>query len=97
MKYEGSPKHKEPWQPGRRGSLCPRELDARAAQRLLVGSVAVGHARYAAWQGQAFCARQHRDGFWHGYPVAWREVPPDVRREWVRRRLVTKSQVHCKW
>jgi len=97
MTYEGSPKHREPWQPGRRGSLCPREIELHEAQRLLAGSVCVGAARYATWRGQAFCAREHRTGFWHGYPVAWREVPPVVRLEWVRSRLVSKSEVRKNW
>lgn len=97
LTYEGNPKHKEPWQPGRRGSLCPREIDMSAAQELLEGSVAVGAARYSAWQGRAFCAREHRTGLWHGYPVAWHEVPPSVREEWVRSGIVVKSQIRKNW
>jgi len=27
LNYVPNPKHKEPWQRGRRGSLCPREID----------------------------------------------------------------------
>jgi len=93
MTYEGNPKHKEPWQPGRRGSLCPRSVDARVAQQLLEESVPVGSARYAIWQGQPFCAREHGPGLWHGYPVGWHEVPPAVRNDWIQSGLVTRSQI----
>jgi len=97
MTYEGNPKHKEPWQTGRRGSLCPRSIDARMAQQLLEESVPVGAARYAIWQSQPFCAREHRQGFWHGYPVSWREVPPEVRRDWQQKGLVRQSQIKRNW
>jgi len=97
MKYEGNPKHKEPWQPGRRGSLCPAGIDPRAAQRLLDDSVSEGARRYATLRGQAFCAQEHRAGFWHGYPVAWREVPPALWHEWIQNGLVKRSQVRSNW
>ena len=58
MRYEGSVKHKEPWQPGRRGTLCPASVDRRAAQRLLDASAPVDDARYAVHEGRAYCARR---------------------------------------
>lgn len=30
LTYEPNPKHKEPWQRGARGSLCPRDADGPA-------------------------------------------------------------------
>lgn len=97
MTYQGNPKHKEPWQPGRRGSLCPRDVDLTLAQQLLDGSIHVGAARFAAWQGQAFCAREHQPDTWHGYPVQWHEVPPPVRNQWVCCGLVSRSDIRDKW
>ena len=97
MTYESNPKHREPWQSGRRGSLCPPGLHISVAQQLLEESVLVESKRYAIWEGQPFCAREHRVGLWHGYPVGWREVPPAVRTNWIRQGLVTKSQIRKNW
>lgn len=97
MVYEGNPKHKEPWQPGRRGSMCPRSITLELAQKLLDGSVAAGGARYATVEGVAFCAREHRPGSWHGYPVAWREVPADVRLAWLEAGVVRRADVRKNW
>lgn len=49
--YEGNPKHKHPWQPGRRGSLCPKEIGLARAQELLAGSVEIDAVRYATHEG----------------------------------------------
>ena len=38
MRYESNPKHKEPWQRGRRGTLCPSDIDQAIARQLLEGS-----------------------------------------------------------
>ena len=37
MEYESNPKHSDPWQRGRRGSLCPKEVRP-IAEKLLEGS-----------------------------------------------------------
>ena len=42
MRYESNPKHKQPWQSGRRGSLCPESMDMGTVRELLSGSEAVG-------------------------------------------------------
>lgn len=97
MSYEGNPKHKEPWQRGRRGSLCPNETDLRLATTLLAQSEVSGRKRYAAYQGKAYCAREHRDGLWHGYPVGWSEVPPEVRSLLVQKGRVTHREVKRYW
>ena len=80
--YESNPKHKEPWQAGARGSICPPELH-EIAQQLLAGSELVDNRRYATHGGKAFCARKHAEDRWHGYPVLWREVPETTRRKWM--------------
>ena len=92
MKYEPNPKHKEPWQRGRKGSLCP-DMPKDLARELLKGSVAHGRKRYACHEGRAYCAQCHGGDCWHGYPVAWREVPPDIVKAWIDEHKVTRQQV----
>ena len=83
MEYESNPKHSEPWQRGRRGSLCPEEVRGIAAE-MLAGSELVEARRYAVFGGKTFCAQEHRQGVWHGYPVGWKEVSPELRGRWRR-------------
>lgn len=102
MKYEPNPKHKNPWQRGRKGSLCPSDIDESDAAAMLEGSVLEGEKRYATRDGKAFCAQKHRDppngeALWHGYPVGWKEVPEPIRREWRAQDKVTRSQVKDFW
>ena len=92
MKYEANPKHKEPWQPGRTGSPCPKETHDKAESLLKDDSVLVGNKRYAVLQGKPYCAQEHRSGVWHGYPVDWEDVPPSVKNDWIKARKIKKSQ-----
>ena len=89
--YEGSQKHKAPWQPGRKGSLCPADISVDRARQLLQTSILDGKKRYAADKGRAFCARQHdaAKNRWHGYPVGWKEVPSAVRQQLMEAGAVT--------
>ncbi len=91
MEYEPNPKHKEPWQRGKKGSLCPR-MSASLLCTLLAESIEVGQKRYACYEGKAYCGQEHRPGVWHGYPVDWREVPPHVRNAWIGAGKVTRKQ-----
>ncbi|HEX2254118.1 MAG TPA: hypothetical protein VHQ65_12685 [Thermoanaerobaculia bacterium] len=75
LQYELNPKHEEPWQRGRRGSLCP-PLPAGRVQSLLHESVQVGSKRFSVHAGAAFCGHEHRLGFWHGYRSGGRRSPP---------------------
>jgi hypothetical protein len=92
MKYEGNPKHKEPWQRGQKGSLCDKEVHP-LAEKLLKESCLVGQARYAVHNGKAYCAREHAKDCWHGYPVGWVEVPSKLKRRWVKEKRVTKREL----
>ena len=86
--YESNPKHKESWQRGARGSLCPKNADGPA---LLASSVIDPQRpgrRYATDGQRAYCGQEHSPGHWHGYPVQWKEVPSAVRKI-----LVTTYQV----
>jgi hypothetical protein len=96
--YEQNPKHKLPWQPGRKGTLCPSWTHGQALQ-LLQESVPApnGTCRYATASGMAFCGRQHRPGVWHGYPIGWEAVPPKIRRQWMKEGKVSKKQVKDSW
>ena len=91
--HDNNPKHKRPWQCGRRGSLCPTELCRTTAQALLLDSVQVGKKRYAVHEGKAYCAQQHRKDLWHGYPVGWDEVPKTLRDQWILQNRLTKREV----
>ncbi len=95
--YQGNRKHKEPWQPGRRGTLCPPDIDLARAQQLLERSVEHGSARYAADDGRGFCARDDHAGHWHGYPVGWQQVPHQVVKELLARNAMTARDVKKHW
>lgn len=94
--YESNPKHGEPWQRGRRGSVCSK-VEREAAAGLLKGSVSSDDYRYATMDGQAFCAQEHAPGRWHGYPIGWKEVPEPIRRKWIKGRIVTRQDVKRHW
>jgi len=81
--YESNPKHRDPWQIGKRGSLCEPEVRP-LAEDLLLTSVFWEGKRYAVHKGRAYCAQEHLPNRWHGYPVGWVEVPPKVARQWMR-------------
>ena len=96
MEYDSNKKHSEPWQRGRRGSLCPKEVRGIAAE-LLDGSDPVGSRRYAVYDGRAYCAQEHRPGLWHGYPVGWKEVPPRLRIQWRKQKRVRSRDINQNW
>lgn len=96
MRYEGNPKHKEPWQRGRRGSLCPR-LEPETVRGLLENAESEGDKRFAYHEGRAYCAQEHAPGAWHGYPVGWKEVPPTLRRKWQEEGLVRRRDIKTHW
>lgn len=97
MRYESSLQHKEPWQRGRRGALCPKEIDAASAQQLLADSGADGDVRYAVHEGRAYSARQHGPDVWHGYPVGWIGVPERIRRKWLDEQRVRRRDIRTHW
>lgn len=100
MKYEPNRKHKEPWQPGRKGSLCPSHISEEDRDRLLAESeedpTGAGK-RFATDGSRAYCAQEHRPGVYHGYPVGWREVPEKLRRQWLAAGKVKKREIALFW
>jgi len=98
LAYEPNPKHKLPWQPGRKGPLCPKWSHSQALA-LLEESVPVakGKHRYATINGIAFCALEHRPGIWHGYPIGWEAVPPKILKQWIKDGNVSRKQIRDSW
>ena len=93
--YEPNPKHKEPWQRGRKGTLCPHDKELDPSE-MLKDSVLIGKKRYATFEGIAYAAQC--DGrCWHGYPEAWVNVPESVRRQWEKEGKVSKKMVRKHW
>lgn len=97
MRYEGNPKHKEPWQRGKRGSRCPSDFSLELAQKLLNCSESTGSKRFSVHEGHAYCAQCHGNDCWHGYPVGWVEVPPSIRNNWLKSKLITRHEVNNNW
>lgn len=97
MRYESNPKHSDPWQPGRRGAQCPKGVSSKVAECLLQNSELAGRKRYAVFEGQAFCAREHAEGAWHGYPVGWVQVPYAIRRRWLAAGALQKHDMRRNW
>ena len=98
MEYVANPKHKEPWQRGRRGSLCPTEITPSIAADLLERSEVSGQSRYANYLGRAYRAFEDPSTLaWHGFPVAWVEVPQAIWQKWLQLGEITRSDVRKYW
>ena len=97
--YEPNPKHKDPWQPGRKGSLCPEDLKLPAVVRMFGNSVEWDNARWAVGEGRPFKAHCHDPGrnLWHGFPVGWIEVPAALRQQWLEQEKVRKRDLKRYW
>jgi hypothetical protein len=97
MKYEANPKHKEPWQRGAKGSLCPPDADGPG---LLAASDADPNhpgKRYATDGYRAYCGHEHSPECWHGFPIEWRKVPAVIRNAWLSERRVSSRSVRRFW
>lgn len=53
---------------------------------------AQGH-RYAARRGIAFKAQPSNDGTWHGYPLPWHDVPPDIQDILIEKGQATRRDI----
>jgi hypothetical protein len=65
---------------------------AAALFRCAVYHTLNGHY-YATARGVAFEAKATNDGTWHGYPIDWVTVPPDIKRAWLATAKVSGRQV----
>lgn len=100
MDYEANDKHKFPWQRGARGSLCPSEIGQKDAQALLDDSQLSPKRpgkRYATDGERAYCAMEHSVDKWHGYPVGWKEVPTQIRMQWLAEGKIDNRAVKSFW
>lgn len=97
LRYEPNPKHKEPWQRGARGSLCPKDADGPA---LLVSSEVDPKnpgKRFATDGTRAYCGHEHLPQRWHGFPVEWRKVPATIRNGWLAAGSVSRRGIKEYW
>lgn len=102
LRYVPNEKHKHPWQRGRKGTLCPRDM-TMTPQELLDQSIVSAKKPRQRWatDGQrAYCAQPTRveADEWHGYPVLFQHVPADVIRRWeeegrVSRRILRRDRL----
>lgn len=92
MRYASNPKHSEPWQRGKRGTLCPKDMRP-LAQDLLERSELVGKKRYAVHKRKAYCALKTQGDVWHGYPVGWKKVPHKLQKKWLNEGHIKRSDL----
>jgi hypothetical protein len=97
LRYEPNAKHKEPWQRGARGSLCPPDVDAAALLEASVADPKHPGKRFATDGRRAYCGHEHAPGVWHGFPVEWRRVPATIRNDWLAGNRVRKRDVKELW
>jgi hypothetical protein len=96
MNYESNPKHSRPWQRGRKGTLCPTDLDP-TPQALLDESTpdpSNPDVRWATDGTHAYVARRTLRDIWHGYPVQFATVPAAVLRAWETAGRVTRRAIN---
>ena len=69
------------------------------AYRLLATSVQLSgrERRYATARGIAFEAKPTNDGTWHGYPIPWESVPPEILNQWIGSGTVTRRDIRKHW
>jgi hypothetical protein len=99
--YVASPRHKQPWQPGARGTLCPAGVDGVELFRTATANPNNPRKRYNTDGEQAYCAHpsvknlddDEQDVMWHGFPIEWRAVPPAVQRIWIEEGRITKLRM----
>ena len=65
------------------------------AHELFEGSVlsADGRRRFATARGIAFEAKPSGDGTWHGFPIPWEHVPPEILKDWRSSNKVSRRDI----
>lgn len=71
--------------------------ETTVAHRLFESATSVGGRKYATENGIAFEAKPTADGTWHGFPIPWESVPPDLLGQWLMEKKVTARQVKLNW
>jgi len=97
--YEPNEKHKRPWQRGRRGTLCPPDVDGYELFESSVRHPEDPNSRCATDGTWAYRGRSNREAdptrplVWHGYPCSWKEIPAEVQRRWVVEGLIPRLRL----
>ena len=84
---------------GYRNDPFAHDWAATQAQQLFARAVphGDGRRRFATAGGIAFEAKPTEDGTWHGYPVPWEAVPPEIVQKWKEDGEVTRRQITRYW
>ena len=98
--YVPNPRHKQPWQPGARGTLCPKGVDGAALFQTATADPRNPAKRYNTDGERAYCAHPSSrdvDGdhgiVWHGFPINWRDVPAAVQHQWIEDGRLTRLRL----
>ena len=96
-RYVSNPRHKQPWQPGARGTLCPPGVSGAELFATATADVTRPGKRYGTDGERAYCAHPNvknpgegQEVVWHGFPVPWSAVPVVIQLKWVDEGLITK-------
>lgn len=83
---------------GYRSDPFAHNWEATQAHQLFERAVShEGGRRFATAQGIAFEAKRTGDGTWHGFPVPWEAVPPEIVQKWKEDGDVTRRQITRYW
>jgi hypothetical protein len=53
--------------------------------------------RYAVHDGRGYCAVKTDDETYHGWPVGFLEVPPQIWQQWITEGQIYRSDVQRNW
>ena len=87
--YEANPKHKHSPTPGRRGTLCPRNVDGAVLFATAIADPRNARQRFNILDGEAYRALTTNmvdaagEDVWHGHPLPLEDVPVAVQRQWI--------------
>lgn len=97
--YEPNPKHKHSPTPGRRGTLCPRDVDGPTLFATALADPRNARQRFNIRNGEAYRALPTNavngvgDDLWHGHPFALEDVPAAVQKQWVANGLLPRLKL----
>jgi len=77
------------------GDPLAHAWQATCAHVLFAQATPAADRRYATARGIAFEAKRTDANTWHGYPVPWESVPPEVLEQWLREGKVTRRDLRA--
>jgi len=105
-RYEPSPRHKRHPARGRKGRICPDDVDGHKLFEQSIVDPISNRRRYATDGRRAFMGRctdepgatpPERDVLWHGYQVEWGRVPAAIQRHWVETQQVAAPKFRMEY